>query len=429
VTCRSIIKVHGNGLSLDDVRSTPAFDHRSDCHCRPGYTGAGVHTVGYGSFMALVVSQPAKFASVLPTGIAEASGQWSGASSSTVVPAFVADGGQTGKGHLRFNRAQEQYLDAGVHDFKIASNGGFTAVAVIRFTATTASWERVFDIGNGQSSNNLMLAREDSMVSFKIYSDQGQGAKLCVVETRSDMVGVGQWMVMIARYDAETRSAELRVDNEVFSAACLGAVTDRKLHKSYIGKSQWLADGNSFLDADVAGLFLVDRYVEVNAAKAMAAAMAAGTNFAERAGRDSVCSACPAGKFKGEMGSGACTACGLHAHSTAGSSSCACVAGYTGPEGDGGACTACKPNTYKSAEGSAPCQACPPNTTTSTGGRQSICDCTRGAGSGPSHSVILAVSLGMPSDAFSGKVSTLPSSPVCVSSSSSTFPLPSLTLV
>lgn len=412
MTCRSTIKVYGDGLSLDDIRCTPAFDHRSDCHCRKGYTsaaGAGVHTVGEGSFVALVVSDPSKFASVLPTGIAEASGQWTGAAASTVLPAFVAGGGQLGKGHLRFDRAQEQYLDAGVHDFKIAYKGGFTAVAVVRFTAATASWERVFDVGNGQSNNNLVLLREDNLVSFRVYSDKGGGDKQCMVDSRSDMVVVGQWLVMIARYEAATQSAELRVNNEVFSAVCLGAVTDRKLRKAYIGKSQWLADGNSFLDADVAGVFLVDRYVEVNAAQAIAAAMDEGTDFAERAGRDSVCSACPAGKFKGEVGSANCTACGPGSHSTAGSSSCACVAGYTGPDGDGGSCTACKPNTYKSAGGSAPCQACPPNTTSATGGGQSICECTRAAGSAPSHFVILSVSLGLASSAFSDdKVSALP---------------------
>ena len=421
------------------------------------------YPIGYGSFMALVVSASVKFASVLPTGIAEASGQWTSARSSSVLPAFVAQGGQLSKGHIKFNRAQQQYLDAGRHAFNIASNGGFTAVAVVRFTAATAQWERVFDVGNGQSNNNLMLAREDNTLHFRIYSDKGSGDKQCLVQSRADMVTVGQWMVIIARHQVQAQSAELRVDDEVFSATCSGVVTDRVLSKAYVGKSQWLDDGNSYLDAEVAGLFAVDRYLEVNAAKAMATAIDQGTDFTAKAGKNTVCSACPAGKFKNKVGSAACTSCPSNSQSTAGSSLCTCVAGYAGPEG--GPCTECKPNTYKAGGGNAsvercgpkffgnrcggsgatalpswalycneesgwcgqtdahqqaqvstaydfvannggpPCEACPSNTSTASVGRRSVCDCMRPSGWAPSHSVILSVSLSMASSAFSDKVS------------------------
>ena len=45
-----------------------------------------------------------------------------------------------GKGHLSFNRAQTQYLDGVALRFIMASNGGFTVVAVVRFSGSPGHW-------------------------------------------------------------------------------------------------------------------------------------------------------------------------------------------------------------------------------------------------------------------------------------------------
>jgi len=44
-------------------------------------------------------------------------------------PTVAANGGA-----LTFDRTLEQFIDGGAHSFDIASNGGFTAVAVVKFT-------------------------------------------------------------------------------------------------------------------------------------------------------------------------------------------------------------------------------------------------------------------------------------------------------
>jgi hypothetical protein len=80
-------------------------------------------------FLALVVGSPPRFASVSSRGSAPLG--------SAVLPVYSASGGPQGKGHVTFNRTQSQYLDAGPRTLNIATNGGLTIVAVVRFTGTT----------------------------------------------------------------------------------------------------------------------------------------------------------------------------------------------------------------------------------------------------------------------------------------------------
>jgi hypothetical protein len=45
-----------------------------------------------------------------------------------------------GKGHLSIDRTQTQYLDGVALRFIMASNGGFTVVAVVRFSGSPGHW-------------------------------------------------------------------------------------------------------------------------------------------------------------------------------------------------------------------------------------------------------------------------------------------------
>jgi hypothetical protein len=84
-------------------------------------------------FFALVAAQPS-FSSVSTRGSAPVG--------SVILPVYNALGGPQGKGHVTFNRTKSQYLDAGARTLNIATNGGLTIVAVVRFTGAIGSWER-----------------------------------------------------------------------------------------------------------------------------------------------------------------------------------------------------------------------------------------------------------------------------------------------
>ena len=72
---------------------------------------------------------------------------------------FDNTGGPHRGGVVTFERTQSQFRNAGLRTLNIATNGGFTAVAVIMFTGGPASWERVIDFGNGPGLQNLLIAR------------------------------------------------------------------------------------------------------------------------------------------------------------------------------------------------------------------------------------------------------------------------------
>jgi hypothetical protein len=91
-------------------------------------------------FLALVLGSPPRFASVSSRNRAPLG--------SAVLPVYNALGGPQGKGHVTFDRAQSQYLDAGARTLNIATNGGLTIVAVVRFTGTVGDFERIIDLGS-----------------------------------------------------------------------------------------------------------------------------------------------------------------------------------------------------------------------------------------------------------------------------------------
>jgi len=77
-------------------------------------------------------------------------------------PAYSAQGGPQGAGCLVFNRELNQFVAAGTRSLQLASKGGLTAVAVVRFGGAAVSWERIFDFGNGANQDNVLLARKGS---------------------------------------------------------------------------------------------------------------------------------------------------------------------------------------------------------------------------------------------------------------------------
>jgi len=46
------------------------------------------------------------------------------------------------KGAVTFNRTLSQHIDGGTHTFNIVSNGGFTAVVLVKFTGAVGTWEK-----------------------------------------------------------------------------------------------------------------------------------------------------------------------------------------------------------------------------------------------------------------------------------------------
>ena len=153
-------------------------------------------------------------------------------------------------------------------------------------------------------------------------------------------------------------------------------ISDKTFGATYIGKGHL---NNAYLNADIAGLFVVDEYLSTDATTAIADAMNQGVDLTTVCLY--ACLGCSTGKYKVNPGPQICTDCAANKYSTAteatsnttcqncpantvsasGSgvlTACKCNLGYTSPSGDGLACDACVQGKYKTATGSQACTDC-----------------------------------------------------------------------
>jgi len=108
------------------------------------------------------------------------------------------------KGAVTFDRAFSQHLDTGAHTFNIATNGGFTAVALAKFTGVLSAWERIIDFGNGPESDNILLWRQESSRTMSFGIMNGNTVDMCRVNMTSIIVQ-NSWMTIVGTYVSNKR--------------------------------------------------------------------------------------------------------------------------------------------------------------------------------------------------------------------------------
>ncbi len=304
------------------------------------------------------------------------------------LPTYNAVGGPNGRGHVSFDRTKSQYLDAGTRTLNIATNGGFTIVAVVRFTSTSATWERILDMGSGPDQNNIVFSRLEGGTGFIIEARNG-GSSVARTAFDSNVITQNAWLTVVASYRISTRVCSLTINGVLATTTGSTTLTDRTNSLNFMGRSNWGSD--PFLSADLAGVFVVDEFLGTDATTAIYNAMIDGVDLTsttcgeikqicsstlgcscntgytgpETGASKGQCSICPVGTYKSTNGSAACTNCTANANSLLGSknvNNCLCNSGYTGP--DVGPCVACAAGTVKNMSGSAACSTCPADTFT-----------------------------------------------------------------
>ena len=137
-------------VSIDGVTWLAGESYSTTC-VDSGPWSWGGSSVVCGRFVALVLQDPPKFAS--------GSTRNSAAVGSTPLPSYNALGGPQGNGHVTFEANKPQYLELGVRTLQIASNGGLTIVAVVRFNSFGSSWEKILCMGDGALMDNILVGR------------------------------------------------------------------------------------------------------------------------------------------------------------------------------------------------------------------------------------------------------------------------------
>lgn len=160
--------------------------------------------------------------------------------------------------YMSFNRSSSQHFNGGSKTLNIATNGGFTALALVRFTGSVGSSERIFDFGIGQNNTNALFARNGTTgnVRFALLNS----STTYLLDSTTSPVVQNEWAVYGCRYNGSTRLAEIFKNGVQIASTTFGAaITDRTATTSYIGRSLWAAD--AYTNADIGFLYMYDKYL------------------------------------------------------------------------------------------------------------------------------------------------------------------------
>jgi len=159
-----------------------------------------------------------------------------------------------GNGTVTFDRGLSQYINGGQHTFNIATNVGFTAVVVVKFTGVGMNAERIFDSGDSQNINNILMWRISTQSNL-FYLGMQNGNQRCQLVLTA-LVFTNVWTTIVVKYTSKTQVMELRTGGTTNAILCTFAIADRTVANMFVGKSNWPSDAYSNVAID--GLYAVD---------------------------------------------------------------------------------------------------------------------------------------------------------------------------
>ena len=350
------------------------------CPCNAGYVGGNFisqySTNGCSRFHALMTWKPS-FASVSTRNNAAIG----------TLPTYNALGGPSGKGHVNFNSAQAQWLSTGSRTFNIGTNGGFTIVIVMRWAGVLQTGQHILTSGNPRTWEIYRYGA--TTIEFLWWN----GNTWWRVWRSTTMTQDVTWLTIVVRYNK---------NGQVYSTINGAGGTDgrfgygdRTFDALYLGRSR---TNTGHLNGDIAGAFIVDELLTIDATNVISNAMVNGMDLTD--------TTCPSGNT--------CTVCPMDSTSPTGSTqitSCTCNQGYTGL--NGGPCTACPVGTYKQNSGSAACIDCVAGKYSILTARIACTDCAAGTYSPTVAATSVAVCLACPANANSPAGSTATTSCTC----------------
>ena len=107
-------------------------------------------------------------------------------------PVYASSRGYANGSYVTFTRTNSQHLNGGARRLNIASNGGFTAFALVLFSGTSAANERIFDFGNGDGNDTIALFRSSNTTGIAALVSTGPAQSSPVY---SGAIVQSQWAV------------------------------------------------------------------------------------------------------------------------------------------------------------------------------------------------------------------------------------------
>lgn len=168
-------------------------------------------------------------------------------------PVYFSSGGYDNKSYVFFNRTNSTFLNAGTQTLNVSTNGGFTAMALIKYTGTAGGWERIFDFGNGQASSNIFLGRNGASqnYTFEMYNPSTS-----TLTTTTAPIIQDEWAIVACRYIKSSKLQIYKNNTLVIESSIAVDYVNRTLTNTYIGRSNW---ADAYLNAHISKLFIYDR--------------------------------------------------------------------------------------------------------------------------------------------------------------------------
>jgi hypothetical protein len=166
-------------------------------------------------------------------------------------PVFNATGGPNSKPALTFNASNDQYLFSQANLPAFSLTAGISAFTMASFNAplTGQGWQRIYDFGNGQGSDNFMMGRRAATAST--YYEGWKGGAGDQTWTTTNAITNGYSTVYDFVQSAGAAGTLTAVTGKVAGAAQAmsgGAGANTWVPasivrtKNYIGHSNWAAD-------------------------------------------------------------------------------------------------------------------------------------------------------------------------------------------
>jgi hypothetical protein len=149
------------------------------------------------------------------------------------------------------------YVDLGNLTLNVATNGGFTFIGVFRMKNPVGSWERMFDIGNGQGNDNILLHRNNTAQSYNIGYFNGStftgfATGISFTQNQWDIVG----------FNITSNSSYISSLNGKFTSSITRTLKNISTTSNFIGKTSWSAD--HYANMDVREIMFYDYALSVN---------------------------------------------------------------------------------------------------------------------------------------------------------------------
>ena len=172
----------------------------------------------------------------------------------------------TGSGYDGSGSALEMNGTAGAADIAGLQTGGAMSVSTwARFDSFDQSWSRVFDFGNGQVDNNILLGHkaDTSTLGFHIYDGAG-GSQDAALEIENFFTA-GEWVHVTATIGSDGTMSVYK--NGELAGQAPGVVPQEMVRNhNYIGKSHW---DDGYLDGAVDEFAVYDKALTASEVRAV----------------------------------------------------------------------------------------------------------------------------------------------------------------